>query len=214
MWDSPPGVAVKGYCRACDAAVEVVDFAAWPGRCSHCRGQLETRPLPDVLPGADAPFRVLFCGINPGTVSARVRQHFANPANPFWRALQESGLTPALIAPARQAELAALGIGLTNVVARATPGSADIKAADIAHGRAALERLVSTRRPVWLAFVGKEAYRMATATPARTRVDHGEAGVWHGARAFVLPSTSPRNAQLSAQDKVAWFTRLRDAADA
>jgi hypothetical protein len=46
--------------------------------------QPEPSPIPDVLaPG----LRVLFCGINPGRVSAAAAAHFANPRNDFWRLL-------------------------------------------------------------------------------------------------------------------------------
>jgi TDG/mug DNA glycosylase family protein len=42
------------------------------------------RTIPDVLPEPGAPFRVLFCGINPGLYSAATGWHFARPGNRFW----------------------------------------------------------------------------------------------------------------------------------
>ena len=58
--------------------------------------------VPDVLaPGLKA----LFCGINPGRVSAAARAHFANPRNDFWRLLHEAGFTPRLLDPSQQADL-------------------------------------------------------------------------------------------------------------
>jgi double-stranded uracil-DNA glycosylase len=58
------------------------------------------RLLPDVLPGPDdPPLRVLFCGINPGLVSAATGHHFARPGNRFWPALHAGGFTPRLLAP-------------------------------------------------------------------------------------------------------------------
>ncbi len=43
--------------------------------------------IPDVLPAEGEPFRVLFCGINPGLYSAATGWHFARPGNRFWPAL-------------------------------------------------------------------------------------------------------------------------------
>lgn len=162
--------------------------------------------MPDVVaPG----LRILFVGINPGVQTARARRHFANPHNAFWRALHESGLIPRRIDPADQRAILALGLGITNSVMRATPGSADVTREDVAQGRERLAALVRAQRPAWLAFVGKEAYRMAT---GRKDAPLGEAAAWEGAGVFVLPSTSPRNAHLTPGEKLAWFRRLADAA--
>jgi len=64
--------------------------------------------VPDVLaPG----LRCVFCGSNPGRVSAAAAAHFANPRNDFWRLLHDAGFTPRLYAPAEQFELPELGEG-------------------------------------------------------------------------------------------------------
>ena len=195
------GPGVRVYCRACDDAVDA--SGPWPGRCDACGTPVEEHPVPDVLrPG----LRVLFVGINPGTRTARERRHFANPRNAFWGALHEAGLAPERIDPARQERLLDLGMGITNVVTRATPGSADVAREDVERGRARLAALAREARPEWLAFVGKEAYRMAT---GRKEAPLGEAEPWEGARTFVLPSTSPRNAHLTPAEKVGWFAALR-----
>lgn len=163
--------------------------------------------MPDVArPG----LRVLFVGINPGVKTARARLHFANPRNAFWGALHEGGLTPTRMDPSEQTRLLELGMGITNAVTRATPGSADVTKEDVERGRERLRRLVEDLAPQWVAFVGKEAYRMATGGGTR---EHGEMPApFAGARAFVLPSTSPRNAHLTPAEKTAWFRRLREAA--
>lgn len=76
-------------------------------------------PVRDVVGrGLDA----LFVGINPGWASARAGHHFANPANPFWRLLHESGLVGRRLTPAEERELLDQGLGITNLVARATAG--------------------------------------------------------------------------------------------
>jgi hypothetical protein len=76
--------------------------------------------VPDVLaPG----LRVVFCGINPGRVSAAARTPFANPRNDFWRLLHAAGLTPRLLEPHEFRQLPDFGIGLTNAARRTTRGS-------------------------------------------------------------------------------------------
>src|SRR5262249_23290687 len=85
--------------------------------------------IPDVL-GPD--LRVLFCGINPGRVSAAAHAHFANPRNDFWRLLHAAGFTPRVLEPSEQFELPAYRVGVTNAAARTTPGSGDLRRADFA----------------------------------------------------------------------------------
>ena len=75
------------------------------------------RRVPDLIgPG----LRVLFCGINPGLYSAATRHHFARPGNRFWPALHAGGFTRGIVAPWEERELLELGLGITNLVARAT----------------------------------------------------------------------------------------------
>ena len=114
--------------------------------------------VPDVLaPGLTA----IFCGINPGRVSAAANAHFANPRNDFWRLLHAAGFTPRLYEPSEQFELLKLGIGATNAAYRTTPGSGDLRRADFAGSAERLERIAVELRPRAIGFVGKEAYRGA-----------------------------------------------------
>lgn len=194
---------VRAYCRRCDRGVDAE--GPWPGRCATCGTPTEEHPVPDVVrPGLD----VLFVGINPGVQTARARRHFANPHNAFWGALAASGLTPRRLDPSETDALLALGLGVTNVVTRATPGSSDVTREDVLRGRPRLEALVREARPGWVAFVGKEAYRFSTGI-AKAPLGEQE-GRYAGARAFVLPSTSPANAAIAPAEKTAWFRRLRD----
>src|SRR5215213_6853509 len=112
--------------------------------------------IPDVLaPG----LRVLFCGINPGRVSAAAHAHFANPRNDFWRLLHAARFTPRLLEPSEQYELLSYGIGVTNAAARTTPGSGDLRRDDFAGAADRLQQVADALRPKWIGFVGKEAYR-------------------------------------------------------
>jgi TDG/mug DNA glycosylase family protein len=159
--------------------------------------------VPDVLaPG----LLVVFCGINPGRVSAAAGAHFANPRNDFWRLLHDAGFTPRRFEPQEQFALLDLGIGLTNAAYRTTRGSGDLRRGDFAGSAERLGRLARELRPRAIAFVGKEAYRGtfgARPEPGpqvRTLRDVG---------LFVLPSTSPANAAVPYAERLRWFRALR-----
>lgn len=167
--------------------------------------------IPDVLPGpADPPLRVLFSGINPGLVSAATGHHFARPGNRFWPALHGSGFTPRRLLPDEQGELAALGLGITNLVARATARADELTVDEMVAGGRRLRELVSRTRPGWLAVVGITAYRIAFDVPAAVvgpqeqRI--GGTGIW------VLPNPSGLNAHYQLPALTAEFTRLHAAA--
>src|SRR3989440_8895621 len=91
------------------------------------------RSLPDVI-GPN--LNVLFCGINPGLYSAATGHHFARPGNRFWPALYQSGFTPRLLRPAEQDLLPGFGLGITNVVARATARADELTAEELRAGAA------------------------------------------------------------------------------
>jgi mismatch-specific thymine-DNA glycosylase len=160
--------------------------------------------VPDVLaPGLDA----VFCGINPGRVSAAARAHFANPRNDFWRLLHDAGFTPRLLAPSEQFSLLDLGFGLTNAAFRTTPGSSDLRRADFAGAAERLGGIARELRPRAIAFVGKEAYRGAFG-------ERPELGLQAARRLaetalFVLPSTSPANAAVPYAERLRCFRELR-----
>lgn len=150
---------------------------------------------------------MIFCGINPGHFSDRASAHFANPRNDFWRLLHAAGFTPRLLDPLEQFELLPLGIGVTNAAYRTTPGSGDLRAADFRGSAARLESLAADLKPGTIAFVGKEAYR----GPFRERPEHGlqERRLAETAL-FVLPSTSPANAAVPWEERLHWFSALRN----
>ncbi|MBU6423221.1 MAG: mismatch-specific DNA-glycosylase, partial [Chloroflexi bacterium] len=103
--------------------------------------------------------RVLFCGINPGLYTAAIGHHFGRPGNRFWTVLHTSGFTPRLLAPYEERELLALGLGITNVVNKATRVAEELARAELRAGGAALERKVLRYRPLALAVLGLGAYR-------------------------------------------------------
>ena len=158
--------------------------------------------VPDVLARG---LRVVFCGINPGYVSAAAGAHFANPRNDFWRLLHDAGFTPRLLTPEEQFEALQFGIGLTNAAARTTRGSGDLRRGDFDRER--LEQVAAELAPLAIAFVGKEAYRglfgeRPELGPQQRTL--GDVGL------FVLPSTSPANAAVPYTERLRWFEALRD----
>jgi TDG/mug DNA glycosylase family protein len=163
--------------------------------------------IPDVLaPG----LRVLFCGINPGRVSAAAQAHFANPRNDFWRLLHVAGFTPRLLEPAEQLELLTYRIGVTNAAARTTPGSGDLRKADFTGAAERLERIAGELNPGWIGFVGKEAYRGAFGERPEFGVQERRLA---NTRLFVLPSTSPANAAVPWEERLRWFEEVSRASD-
>ena len=149
---------------------------------------------------------MVFCGINPGRVSAAAGAHFANPRNDFWRLLHTAGFTPRLLAPEEQFEAPRYGIGLTNAAFRTTRGSGDLRRADFAGAAERLERLARDLRPGAIAFVGKEAYRGAFGERPEFGLQERRLG---DTPLFVLPSTSPANAAVGWDERLRWFRELR-----
>jgi TDG/mug DNA glycosylase family protein len=161
--------------------------------------------VPDVL---GAGLTAIFCGINPGRVSAATNAHFANPRNDFWRLLHAAGFTPRLYEPSEQFELLRLGIGLTNAAYRTTPGSGDLRRRDFVDSAERLERIALELGPGAIGFVGKEAYRGAFGERPALGVQERRLGE---TALFVLPSTSPTNAAVPWDERLRWFQAFFDA---
>jgi double-stranded uracil-DNA glycosylase len=170
------------------------------------RPPLSQSSVPDVL-GPD--LRVVFCGINPGFVSAAAGAHFANPRNDFWRLLHDVGFTPRVLAPEEQFETLKFGIGLTNAALRTTRGSGDLRRGDFRGSKERLASIAEELRPQWLAFVGKEAYRGVFGERPKLGV---QPRTLAETRLFVLPSTSPANAAVPYAERLKWFGALASCA--
>jgi TDG/mug DNA glycosylase family protein len=152
--------------------------------------------------------RILFVGINPSLRSAEVGHHFAGPGNPFWRLLGAAGLVPKTFTHVDDVRLPKLGLGLTNIVSRATRSAAEIAPDEYAKGRARLARKIARARPAVVAFVGITVYRWFVGSGAA-----GGSGPkpdrLGAAQVFVLPNPSGRNAAYPGfRDKLVWYRRL------
>ena len=167
------------------------------------------RTIPDVLPAVGSRFDVLFCGINPSLYSAATGWHFARPGNRFWPALYLSGFTPRRLDPSSQNLLPGYGLGITNIVARATARAAELSASELRAGGERRVALVARHRPAAVAIAGITAYRAAFGRPRAVIGPQPESlGV---ARLYVLPNPSGLNAHWTQQGIADAFASLRES---
>ncbi|WOC11544.1 G/U mismatch-specific DNA glycosylase [Gordonia sp. MP11Mi] len=169
--------------------------------------------VPDLIgPGC----RLLISGINPGLWTAATGAHFARPGNRFYPALYAAGITDHLIDASdgmRAADEAALvdaGIGITNVVARATAKASDLTRDEFVEGGEQLVRTVERVRPRVLAILGVTAYRTAFSIPKAAVGEQPEGLV--GTRLWVLPNPSGLNAHESVASLASAYAEAADAA--
>src|SRR4051812_18007901 len=147
------------------------------------------RTIPDVI----APdLRVLFSGINPGLYSAATGRHFARPGNRFWPALHRSGFTPRQLRPEEQQELLDHGLGVTNLVERASARADELDPDELIRGARELAEKAARHRPGLIAMLGVTAYRIGFARPRATFGPQPE--LLGGVRLWVLPNPSGLNA--------------------
>jgi len=166
------------------------------------------KTLPDYLrPGLD----LVIVGINPGMRSAAAGHHYAGPGNHFWPLLSESGLVGERLTADDDARVLEWGIGLTNMVPRATRGVADLALAELRAGAKALRTKLLRCRPRVVCFNGKRIYEVYAAHPSAFGVQPERIG---DAVVFVMPSTSPRGAAYKRADKARFFRDLRRVVEA
>lgn len=164
------------------------------------------RTIPDLV----APdLRLLLVGINPSLWSAWSGHHFGRPSNRLWITLHESGLTPRRLGPADTDALLAAGIGVTNLVARATARADELAPDEIRAGRPRLEHTIARWKPRYVAVLGVTAYRIAFATPkAQVGDQHSTLA---GAHLWALPNPSGLNAHYQQPALTAAYAELAQA---
>jgi len=157
--------------------------------------------------------QILFVGINPGVRSATIGHHFAGYSNRFWKLLYDSRLVDEPIKAEDDGRLPEWGLGITNLIARMTPGIDGLHREEYASGERVLRRKVRRWRPRVVAFLGVTLFRTVFRRGAGDRVVLGQQHeTFEGARVFVLPNPSGRNANFSYDDMLAAFRRLRPLA--
>jgi TDG/mug DNA glycosylase family protein len=154
--------------------------------------------------------RILLVGINPGLWSGWSGHHFARPGNRLWRTLHLAGLTPTVLDPSDVAAIRAAGLGITNLVARASARADELTDDEIRAGVQPLRKLVRRWRPGFVAFLGISTYRVAFAAPKASVGEQPEQ--FESARVWVLPNPSGLNAHYQQPALTAAYRELRDAA--
>lgn len=159
------------------------------------------RSLPDTVgPG----MRVLVCGLNPSIYAADAGLPFARPGNRFWPAAVAAGLVGK--GWDADAALADHGLGMTDLVKRASRSASELRPCEYRDGVARVERLVAWLRPRVLCFVGLSGWRAAVdrhATPGR------QPSALAGVPVYLVPSSSGRNAHVSFGDLVSRLQAVR-----
>jgi TDG/mug DNA glycosylase family protein len=164
--------------------------------------------VPDLIaPG----LRVVLVGINPSLWSGAVGYHFASPSNRLWPTLHGAGFTPRRLHPSETAEILSCGLGVTNLVDRATARADELDTSEILAGAQRVAAVAEQWKPAYLAFLGLSAFRVAFRRP--------KAGVGPqpdllgGARVWLLPNPSGLNASYQLPELVRAYSELRGSAD-
>jgi TDG/mug DNA glycosylase family protein len=161
---------------------------------------------------------VLFVGINPGVRSALTGHHFAGYSNRFWKLLIDSRMVPEPITYKDDHRLPEWGLGITNLIARPSPGINELRPAEYVAGWKVLEKKIMRFRPEAVALVGVTLYRAILPLLPLLKDKHPDPRalvigrqplVIHGSRVFVLPNPSGRNANFSYSEMLNAFVRLR-----
>jgi TDG/mug DNA glycosylase family protein len=140
--------------------------------------------------------------------SAQTGHHFAGFSNRFWKLLHESRLVPEPIDFRDDDRLPEWGYGITNIVARPTPGIDTLRPEEYVAGRLRLRRKVLKYRPLIVALVGVTVFR-AMFPERRDAVRLGRQTERIGGSAvFVLPNPSGRNANFTYAEMLAAFRAL------
>lgn len=189
-------------------------------RRTFSRAELESfreAVVPDLLPTSEADqLKLLFVGINPGLWTAATQTHFAHPGNRFYPALLQGGVITEPIDPAAgmsdedRDRLRARGIGITNLVRRATAKASELTAAELKEGGAELVALVERLKPRVVAVAGITAYRTAFGLPKAVAGRQPEPLA--GAELWVVPNPSGLNAHETVASLATAYAEVARAA--
>lgn len=152
----------------------------------------------------------MFIGINPGLRSAAAGHHYAGPGNHFWPLLFESGLVSERLTAADDARVLESNIGLTNMVARSSPGIADLALEELREGARVLRTKLLKFQPKVACFNGKRIYEVFSGKACKLGLQDETLG---STLLYVMPSTSPRGASYQRGAKLGYFKELRSVVD-
>jgi TDG/mug DNA glycosylase family protein len=155
---------------------------------------------------------VLFVGINPGVRSAITGHHFAGYSNRFWKLLFDSRLVPEPITHENDDRLPEWGLGITNLIARPSPGIDDLRPEEYIQSWKVLDRKIRRYHPKVVTLVGVTLYRallpLLDCPPVANAIGPQRVKI-HAAHLFVLPNPSGRNANFTYAEMLDAFVRLR-----
>lgn len=179
--------------------------ALWRPTRADLEAARDTKTVRDVI---DHGLDVLFVGINPGLYSAAIRHHFGRPGNRFWPALFAGGFTPRLLLPFEEILLLEYGVGMTNLVGRATATADELSREELQQGAKRLLRKVRRYGPKFVAPLGLTSFRTAFGRPkailGRQPDLLAEVPVW------LLPNPSGLNAHHQPKDLARMFGEFYD----
>lgn len=156
---------------------------------------------------------VLFVGINPGLRSAETGHHFAGHSNRFWKLLHESELVDEALTHREDQRLPEWRLGLTNIIDRCSAGIDVLDPDEYRQGVATLKRKIRRYQPPILALLGVTIFRTLFSSNERSRdpIHLGPTSMQlAGARIFLLPNPSGRNAHYTYREMLTGFQSLRD----
>ena len=188
-------------------------------RPSFTRAELESyrdAEVPDLLPGPGQELHLLFVGINPGLWTAATQTHFAHPGNRFYPALLRAGILTRAVDPAAgmtdedREHLRERGIGITNLVRRATARADELTADELREGGERLLHTIARTRPAVVAVAGITAYRQAFGV--RKAQTGEQPDPVEGARLWVVPNPSGLNAHETVESLAVAYAEPAGAA--
>ncbi len=180
------------------------------------RAELESFRNATVPDLAGPAIQLLFVGINPGLWTAATGTHFAHPTNRFYPALHRAGVTSYEICrqsgftAADRRYLVERGVGITNLVERATARASELSAPELRSGAATLSEKVRLWSPRVVAVVGIGAYR--TAFGRRSAKAGLQPEFLEGAQLWVVPNPSGLNAHETTATLADWYGKVARAA--
>ncbi len=160
---------------------------------------VRSRTLADIV-GPD--LRLLMVGLNPSIYSADRGVGYARPGNRFWPAMVAAGIVSRDRDPIDAWRVD--GVGMTDIVKRATVGAKEIGADEYRAGMGRVERLVRWQAPAAVCMVGLSGWRVAVDPRARAGLQPDGFG---GRPVYVMPSTSGINAHAQLPELVAHLRR-------
>ena len=190
--------------------------AASPGANDNASGVAAMLELARVCQGSKFRKSILFVGVNPGLWTAATQTHFCHPSNRFYPALREAGIisfsvdTDTGMTEPQRHTLTGIGVGITNLVNRATVRASELGDDELRAGAERLLGVVAKTKPAVVAVAGITAYRTAFGRP-RAVMGRQPDG-FDGSIVWVVPNPSGLNAHETIDTLAVWYREAANAA--